>query len=442
MSDPFLWVTILAAILGTYFSILKLSLATFTRSEVEERLRDSFLKDRVDWVVTHDDELILVVSIWRHFFTIAILLGALLTVLDLNAAAGDSDSSLIGLFLLIAAVVLFWLYLSDIGIGYAVAEHSASAVVKSALWFLPALSAVSKPLTLPLAVLNEIVRRLVGAEVRDDLEDDIRQVVEESEREGTIGETEREMFEAIVDFRTATADEVMTPRIDIRSIEKTNDLTAIRDFVIREGHSRIPVYDETIDKIVGILYVKDLLPYLGCEANSFKIEDVLRAVPFVPESRRISDLLVDFQQKKIQMAIVLDEYGGTAGLITIEDIIEEIVGEIRDEHEKYEDDEPAITKNDNGIIEVDARFHIDDLNDELGTHLPEDADFDTVGGWVFAGLGRIPNSGEKIEIDGLDIEILEAEETHIDKVRILLQNGNGLDKTDHQQTESESAHGP
>ena len=436
MSDPFLWVTILAAILGTYFSILKLSLATFSRSEVEERLGDSSRRDRVAWVASHDDELILVISVWRHFFTIAILLGALLTAIDLNAAAGASDSSLIGFLLSIAAVVLFWLYLSDIGIADAVAEHSASSVVKGALWFLPALSTVSKPLTIPLTVLNEIVRRLVGAEVRDDLEDDIRQVVEESEREGTIGETEREILEAIVDFRTATADEVMTPRIDIRSIEKTDDLQTIREFVIREGHSRIPVYDESIDKIVGILYVKDLLPYLGREANSFKIENVLRAVPFIPESRRISDLLVDFQQKKIQMAIVLDEYGGT-----MEDIIEEIVGEIRDEHEKREEDEPAITKNHNGIIEVDARFHIDDLNDEIGTDLPEDADFDTVGGWVFAGLGRIPAVGEKLEIDGLNVEILQAEETHIDKVRILLQqNGNGREKTDQETTASESAH--
>ena len=286
MSDPFLWVTILAAILGTYFSILKLSLATFSRSEVEERLGDSSRRDRVAWVASHDDELILVISVWRHFFTIAILLGALLTAIDLNAAAGASDSSLIGFLLSIAAVVLFWLYLSDIGIADAVAEHSASSVVKGALWFLPALSTVSKPLTIPLTVLNEIVRRLVGAEVRDDLEDDIRQVVEESEREGTIGETEREILEAIVDFRTATADEVMTPRIDIRSIEKTDDLQTIREFVIREGHSRIPVYDESIDKIVGILYVKDLLPYLGREANSFKIENVLRAVPFIPEDRK------------------------------------------------------------------------------------------------------------------------------------------------------------
>ncbi len=250
-------------------------------------------------------------------------------------------------------------------------------------------------------------------------------MVEESEREGNIGETEREMLEAIVDFRTATADEVMTPRIDIEGIEKTDDLNAIKEIVIEEGHSRFPVYEETVDQIVGILYVKDLLPFLGKDAAEFQMEPLLRDVPFIPESRRISDLLVEFQTNKIQMAIVLDEYGGTAGLVTIEDVIEEVVGEIRDEHEKGDDEEPTLTKQDAHTFDVDARFHIDDLNDELGTNLPEDTDFDTVGGFIFSSLGRIPAVGEEFELENLQIRILEAERTHIGKIQIRIKSANG-----------------
>lgn len=428
-----LWIAIFSALAGAYLSILKLSLAQFSRGEVEDRLGESPRRDRAEWVALHDDQLILATAVWRRLLSVALIF----CVIALTAPADDGTISFQNL-LLAAIGVLAWFYLTEIGISSAIAEHSASSIIKGALWFLPALHNISKPLTLPLMILNEAIRRLVGAEDRDDLEEDIRQVVEESEREGNIGETEREMIEAIVDFRTATADEVMTPRIDIEAIEKTDDLQAIKEFVIAEGHSRFPVYQETVDQIVGILYVKDLLPYLGKDAAQFKIDPLLRDVPFIPESRRISDLLVEFQTNKIQMAIVLDEYGGTAGLVTIEDVIEEVVGEIRDEHEKDDVEEPTLTRQNDDTYLVDARFHIDDLNDELGTDLPEDTDFDTVGGYIFSTLGRIPAVGEEIKLGNLHIRILEAERTHIDKIRIRIKSENGRESASCDEAEQPS----
>jgi len=411
--DPLIWVTILTALLGAYLSVLKNALAEFSRSEIEDHLPEgSPMRGRLEWVATHDDDLILSAAVARRFLAAGLFLLAFLM------AAGNGAGSSAGDFVVTAVIVLVWLFITEIGLAYALAQHSPSSIVRGALRILPILHGITKPISVPLHIFDEILRRLIGSEPRDDFEDDIRQVVEESEREGHLGETESEMLEAIVDFRNATADEVMTPRIDIRSIETTDNLELIRDFITSDGHSRFPVYRDTVDTIVGILYVKDLLPYLGRDASDFRISELLREVPFIPESKRISELLVEFQRNKIQLAIVLDEYGGTAGLVTIEDIIEEIVGEIRDEHENDDNEEPTIITTEAGTAIVDARVHIDDLNDEFGTDLPEEADYDTVGGWIFATLGRIPQGGERFTIDELDVEILEAQKTHIEKIRL------------------------
>jgi len=418
VSDPFLWAAVLSALCGAYLSILQMSLAEFSRNEVETLLGNSRRQGLVAWVAEKDDELILAAAVLRRFLSVTLLICVLLFISRAEGGAPTAFSMIIA-----AVSVLLWLYLTEIGIGSAVAEHSASSIVKSAIWMLPAFHLLTRPLTAPLLVLNEVVRRLVGAEERDDLEEDIRQVVEESEREGTISEIERDMFERIVDFRTATAEEVMTPRIDVLAIRQTDDLEEIKAFVIEAGHSRFPVYEETVDRIIGVLHVKDLLPFLGRDPKEFQLEKVLRSAPFVPESHRISELLAKFQQKNTQMAIVLDEYGGTAGVVTIEDILEEIVGEIRDEHERIDVEEPAIVPDGNGCVEVDARVHIDDLNDEIGSNLPEDADFDTVGGWVFSSLGRIPQTGEQFEIGDFEVEVLDAEPNHVGKVRLRLKNG-------------------
>ena len=190
------------------------------------------------------------------------------------------------------------------------------------------------------------------------------------------------MIENIVEFRSTDVGEVMTPRTDIEGIELTDDLEAIREFIVRVGHSRIPIYAENLDHIRGVLYVKDLIPFLGRDCDGFHLEPLLRQPLRVPETKPLRDLLSEFKRSEVHMAIVIDEYGGTAGLVTIEDVLEEIVGEIHDEHEPDDVDEPTLDVVDDTHAEVDGRFHIDDLNERLGLTLPENEDYDTIAGFL------------------------------------------------------------
>ncbi|MFG0331055.1 MAG: hemolysin family protein [Phycisphaerales bacterium] len=413
VTSVWFWVAVIAAILGGYFSALSRSLQEFSRSKLEAKLDGLRLRDRVEWLMARLDGLMLMTAALRAGCSVFLVLGV---TIWLEPGAEDANpAALISATL----VVVAWFWLVHVGLAWALSEHIATPVVAWSMRPLILLSLLERPITEPLHWLNEVVRRLAGvAADDDDLEDEIRYVMEESEREGTIGEVEKEMIEAIVDFRTVTVEEAMTPRIDVEGIQYTDDLSAIRAYVVEEGHSRFPVYGENLDEIQGILYVKDLLPYLGRDAEDFVLRDVLREAIFVPESRRVSDLLADFQQRKVHMAIVLDEYGGTAGLITIEDIVEEIVGEIRDEHEPVDVEDPTMSRNDDGTVDVDARIHIDDLNDELDLNLPEDADYDTVGGWVFSTLGRIPDQGERFTAGRLEVTVSDAERTHVKRVRL------------------------
>ena len=269
------------------------------------------------------------------------------------------------------------------------------------------------------------IKRLAGESQTtpaDEIEDDLLSAVSEGEREGSIGETEREMIEAVVELRTRTVEEVMTPRTEIEGIELMDDLPAARDFIADVGHSRIPVYEGDLDHLVGILYAKDLLHFLGVEDKTFKMRDVLREPVFLPETKPINEALIDLRAQKIHLAIVLDEYGGTAGLITIEDILEEIVGEIQDEYEPDDDSAPNVSVNEQDrSADVDARAALDDANDALkaiDVELEESEDYETVGGWAMSKLGHIPVAGETFTVNGCDIEVLEAEPTRIHRLRI------------------------
>jgi len=232
-----------------------------------------------------------------------------------------------------------------------------------------------------------------------------------------VADDQKQMIEAIFDLRETDAGAVMTPRTDIQGVELTARLDEVRTSLIEEGHSRVPVYRENLDDIVGILYAKDLLPLLeeGGSPRSgaaFDLKSLLREPMLIPESKDVLELLREFRATKVHLAIVVDEYGGTAGLVTIEDILEEIVGEIHDEYE--EDAEgPGVEPLDDGRARVDARLPIDDLNDRLQLDVPEDEEYDTVGGFVLETLGHIPDVGESFESHGVKVTVEEAEKTHV-----------------------------
>ena len=258
------------------------------------------------------------------------------------------------------------------------------------------------------------------------IEEEIKTLVDAGEEGGFIEEEEKEMIYSIFEFGDTLAREVMVPRIDMVAIEAKTSIMDALDVVIQAGHSRIPVFDETIDNIVGILYAKDLLQYWRTDTATLKLRDILRDVYYIPETKKVDELLQELQQRKVHIAVVVDEYGGTAGLVTIEDILEEIVGEIQDEYDIEEAFMEVISEDE---IIFNARMDLDDVNHIMGLELPTDIS-DTLGGLVYTNLGRVPVVGDKIRIKNVEITVLSVMRRQIKKVKVVRlpvegEKGNG-----------------
>jgi putative hemolysin len=224
----------------------------------------------------------------------------------------------------------------------------------------------------------------------------------------------RRLIQSIVDFGDTRVREVMTPRPDIVAIPADATLDELRELFREQEYSRIPVYQENLDNILGIVFVKDLIQLTDTEDGNHSIATLVRPATFVPETKRVPELLKEFQEKQVQLAIVVDEYGGTAGLVTLEDLLEEIVGEIRDEYDV--ETEPVVEEG-NGSWVFSAKVNIDEVSERLGIDI-EPQGSDTVGGYVLTRVGRVPMVGEVFELDGLLVEVLEAERRRIHKVRL------------------------
>ncbi len=235
-----------------------------------------------------------------------------------------------------------------------------------------------------------------------------------AEQEGVIQGEERLLLQSIVDFGDTLAREVMTPRPDIVGIRENATIGELRALFREQEYSRFPVFKDSLDNIAGFVFVKDLVA-LDCSDDTGPIKTLLRPAVVVPESKRIPELLKQFQRQQTQIAIVVDEYGGTAGLVTIEDMLEEIVGEIRDEYDV--ESEPIVDEG-GGRFVVNAKVDIDEVAQRLGVRIAREG-FETVGGYLLTHLGRVPAVGERVEIDGLLVDVLEVERRRIHKVRIM-----------------------
>ena len=234
--------------------------------------------------------------------------------------------------------------------------------------------------------------------------------------QGLIEEEGRKLLQSIVDFGDTLVREVMTPRPDMVAIPGDATLGEIRALFQEQEYSRIPVYGENLDNILGLLYVKDLIRLQTGDAAAHLQSDLpqlLRPATFVPETKRVADLLKEFQRKQMQIAIVVDEYGGTAGLVTIEDLLEEIVGEIRDE---YDVETEPVTEGPDGSFVFSGKVNFDEVRERLDVEV-EPEGFETVGGYVLTRVGRVPAAGEQFELDGMAVEVLEAERRRIHRVR-------------------------
>ena len=226
-----------------------------------------------------------------------------------------------------------------------------------------------------------------------------------------------EMVKGIISLSESNVKEIMVPRIDVVSISLDTPIPEIVTIISDCGHSRFPVYRDTVDNIVGVLYAKDLLHYMVKEESEIDLEKLIRPAYFVPESKKLDSLLREFQRRRVHIAVVVDEYGGTSGIVCLEDIIEEIVGEIQDE---FDNETEELLKISEDVYLCDARVNLEWLNEQLGIELPSD-DFDTLGGFVFHLFGKIPVRYEKMSYRSIDFIIQNMEGHKIDTIKIVLQ---------------------
>ena len=245
-------------------------------------------------------------------------------------------------------------------------------------------------------------------------EKELQDAINSSEEEGILNESEGDMLQSIFDFGDTIVREVMVPRTDMVCCPADATLSGFLELIIRSGHSRVPLFEGSTDKIVGVVYAKDLLRSWGANDETLTLTEVMRTPYFIPETKRIDDLLMDFRTRRVHMAIAVDEYGGTSGLITIEDLLEEIVGDIQDE---YDLEVPWLLPQEDGTLLVDARANVEELEEYYDIEIPREK-FDTVGGYMFHLLGNVPQKGEKVSDNGLILMVEDSDERKIEKVRV------------------------
>ena len=383
-----------------FSALMKLSLRL-----IAERGRD----DRLGYYLDDPIEL---------FVPARLLLGvifALATVL-LAVVTGREGVSLVSLAELLACVAVY-IFVCEHLLPSIIVRRNPEAVLAV---LLPPFSVVAAAMSPISSILVSLLRtggpeRAAATEEQSDDESGevTHAYLEAGEEQGLIEGDEKRLLQSIVDFGDTLVREVMTPRPDIVAVPGHASVAELRALFREQEYSRFPVYNENLDNILGIIRVKDLLQVDDSALDRHPITPLVRPATFVPETKRVPELLKEFQRKQVQMAIVVDEYGGTAGLVTIEDLLEEIVGEIRDEDDV--ESEPIVDEG-NGSFIFSAKVSFDELRERLGLEI-EPEGFETVGGYILARVGRVPAVGESFEVDGMHVEVLEAERRRIHKVR-------------------------
>ena len=302
-------------------------------------------------------------------------------------------------------------------IGMQKSEKVAYKVVGFLLVFMK----VTKPFVKVLALSTNGIVRLFGIDPMADeenvTEEEILMMVDVGEEKGVIENAQAEMINNIFEFDDIDAGDIMTHRVDMTAVEADESISEVIKVAIADGYSRIPVYDDDPDNIIGVVYIKDLLTYIGKELPTEKtIREVMREAYFIPETKKCGELFSEMSEKRVQMAIVVDEYGGTAGLLTLEDIVESIVGNI---HDEYDTEEEEIAKINDNTFTVDGTTNLDEIDELIGADIP-DGDYDTIAGFIISELGYLPKDGDMdtVELDNLKFTVLAVEDKRIAKVRI------------------------
>lgn len=399
-------------LLSAFFSGSETAYLAVSRAKVKKLAKEGDRRAKtLLYLIEHPNRVLVTILVGNNLVNITA--AALATSLAISAFGSKGVGIATGI---VTLVVLLFGEITPKSFSATNAERVALFVARPIYLLMKLMS----PLVLLLSKFAKLLVRSFGGEVRLGpfiTEEELKMLVEVGEELGAIEKEEKEMISGIFEFGETDVKEIMVPRIDMKCIQAEESIEAARKLILETGHSRIPVYEGSIDNIIGILYAKDLLRYLNSRVKKPKsLREIVRPAYFVPETKKLDDLLREFQQNRVHVAIVVDEYGGTAGMVTLEDILEEIVGEIKDEYDLAE--EEPLERIDETQTVVDARMSIHDVNEALDISLPED-EFDTIGGLLFNTIGRIPSPGDEAEFDDVKLRVEKMRGRRIMKVRVI-----------------------
>ncbi len=416
---------IILILLSGFFSASETALTSF-RSTNLEKFEDNKEGKKIELLkkwLKNPNEMLTGLLVGNN--VVNILASSIATVVTINIMGGTSSSSILVATVGMTVILLIFGEITPKIIAKNYTVQIAGVVIR----IIYILALVLKPVIKILMFISKFIARLIGIDLKDEAimitAEDIKSLVNVGEAEGIIEEEEKEMIHSIVGFSETTAKEVMTPRTSMLAFEGDETLDEVWDEIIENGFSRIPIYEETIDNIIGVFYVKDVLSIVKKGETNVPIKNFVRPGYFVPETKSITEILQDFRKMKVHIALILDEYGGIVGLVTIEDLIEEITGEIRDEFDHEEDE--FIHKIDENIYEVDGMLDIETLDKELNIKLPESEDYESLGGLIITELGRVAVVNDEITVSDVKLKVLEIEKMRVAKVLIEVNAG---EKTD------------
>lgn len=423
---PGILLIVVLVILNAFFAAAEMSLVSVRRTRIKQLVEEgderaqtvlNLLEHPTNFMATVQIGLTLVGFLASAFAAINISepVAKLLISVHMPAAAAK-PVAIVGVTILLS---LFTLVFGEIAPKSLAIQHAEKLSLNLA-GTIHALSRIALPAVFVVSFLSDLIVRPFGVHVRFSnpslTPEELKMLVEAGEEEGVIEEEEKEMIHSIFDFTDTVARQVMVPRTDMDAAPVTSTLDELLDIITESGHSRIPIYEDNVDNIIGVIHAKDLLPVLRQDKRLFHLQTVMRQAYFIPESKDLDELLAEFKRGNVQMAIVRDEYGGTAGLVTVEDLLEEIVGEIRDE---YDVEEPLIDVMDKDHAMVSARMNIDDLNEQMETDIPESEEYETIGGFVFDLFGHQPEEGELISWSNLDFIVQSLEGGRLDRIEVI-----------------------
>jgi putative hemolysin len=401
--------------ISAFFSGSEAAYLSLSKLQVKEQEEDgSSAGSRVARLLADPQRLLLTVRVGNTLANVAVAVLAVGRAGDLASGLGldPRPSALIGVLLVTAALVVF-----------AEVAPKVAAVRNDEAWArlaglpLQLAGILLWPLVEPVLALTRAIRRRMRGQERQRLSsEELRTLIEVGEEPDSLEDDEKKMIHSIVEFGETTVREVMVPRIDMVCLRSDTGLDEAIEVIQREGHSRVPIYRERVDNVIGVLYAKDLIPHLQRGESLDSLDQLARLPYFVPEGKKIDELLREFQTGRIHMAIVVDEYGGTAGLVTLEDILEEIVGEIQDE---FDSEAPLHRRTDDGGWVIDSQVLLEDANALLGEEiLPTEEDYETLGGFIYELAGEVPRASASFDHLGWRFTVMTMKRHRIGLVKV------------------------